>query len=283
MKEPPERARLTVRIGRQSLRNGVEAGQIGGHDAKRAEAEGMKKERLDMLLVKRGLASSRAKARALIMSGKVLVEGLRVEKPGREFTPDVSVLVKQGIPYVSRGGLKLRAALGAFQRNPSGLSLLDGGASTGGFTDCLLEMGAARIVAVDVGYGQLDWSLRNDPRVTVLERTNLRYLDPGGLPHPIDAAVLDLSFISLKLILPQVRLLLPLAGWVISLVKPQFEVGRNDVGKGGVVRDPEKIRDAVDGIKSFAEQTGFQVLGELESPVRGPKGNQEFFLNLEAV
>jgi 23S rRNA (cytidine1920-2'-O)/16S rRNA (cytidine1409-2'-O)-methyltransferase len=250
---------------------------------KRAQAEGMKKERLDMLLVNRGLASSRAKARALIMSGKVLVEGLRVEKPGREFALDASVLVKQPMPYVSRGGLKLRAALEAFQRNPSGLRLLDGGASTGGFTDCLLEMGADRIVAVDVGYGQLDWSLRNDPRVTVLERTNLRYLDAGSLPHPVDAAVLDLSFISLKLVLPRVRLFIPLAGWLIPLVKPQFEVGRNDVGKGGVVRDPERIRDAVDGIKSFAEQSGFQVLGELESPVRGPKGNREFFLHLEAV
>ncbi|MEJ2717257.1 MAG: TlyA family RNA methyltransferase [Deltaproteobacteria bacterium] len=243
----------------------------------------MKKERLDMLLVKRGLASSRAKAQALIMSGKVLVEGRRVEKPGREFAPDASVLVKQGIPYVSRGGLKLRAALDAFARNPSGLSMLDGGASTGGFTDCLLEMGAARIVAVDVGYGQLDWRLRNDPRVTVLERTNIRYLDPDNLPHPVDAAVLDLSFISLKLVLPGVRSFLPRAGWLIPLVKPQFEVGRHDVGKGGVVRDPEKRRHAVDAIKSFAEQAGFRVLGELESPVRGPKGNREFFLDLEAV
>lgn len=236
-----------------------------------------------MLLVRRGFASSRARAQALIMSGKVLVEGVPVDKPGIELAPDANVVVKQGIPYVSRGGLKLRAALEAFRRDPSGLSLLDGGASTGGFTDCLLELGAARVVAVDVGYGQLDWSLRNDPRVTVLERTNIRYLEPDDLPYPIDGAVLDLSFISLKLVLPQVRLILPPTGWLIPLVKPQFEVGRKDVGKGGVVRDPEKIRDAVEGIKRFAEQSGFRVLGELESPVRGPKGNREFFLHLEAV
>jgi 23S rRNA (cytidine1920-2'-O)/16S rRNA (cytidine1409-2'-O)-methyltransferase len=144
-------------------------------------------------------------------------------------------------------------------------------------------MGAARVVAVDVGYGQLDWSLRNDPRVTVIERTNIRYLEPKDLPCPVDGAVLDLSFISLKLVLARIRLILPPGGWLIPLVKPQFEVGRNDVGKGGVVRNPEKARDAVDGIKRFAEESGFRVLGEVESPVKGPKGNREFFLHLEAV
>ncbi|MBM4327545.1 MAG: TlyA family RNA methyltransferase [Deltaproteobacteria bacterium] len=238
------------------------------------------KERLDVLLVSKGLAPSRERARALVMAGKVLVDGLNVDKPGKEFPPDVNVILSEDIPYVSRGGLKLEAALDHFGINPAGLDALDGGASTGGFTDCLLKRGAARVIAVDVGYGQFDWTLRNDPRVTLLERTNLRYLDTTALPHPVDAAVADLSFISLKLVLGKFFEMLPSGGWLLALVKPQFEVGRAEVGKGGVVRNEAAIGRAVDEIKTFAEQCGFEVLGEMESPIRGPKGNREFFLRL---
>jgi len=241
----------------------------------------MKKKRLDMLLVEKGLAESRQKARALIMAGKTLVDDATVVKPGREFLPDVTVRVKGEFPYVSRGGLKLQAALDGFAVDPSGLTVLDGGASTGGFTDCLLQGGAARIIAVDVGYGQFDWKLRNDPRVTLLERTNIRSLGPDLLPFPVDAAVADLSFISLKLVLPGFAEILPPGGWFLALVKPQFEVGPYDVGKGGVVRDSEKIKAVVEGIKDFSDRSGFLVLGELESPIRGPKGNREFFVHLK--
>lgn len=174
--------------------------------------------------------------------------------------------------------MKLEAALDGFGVCPEGLAILDAGASTGGFTHCLMERGAARILAVDVGYGQFDWALRNDKRVTLMERTNLRFLDRAALPFPVDAAVADLSFISLKLVLPKLRELLPSGAWLIALVKPQFEVGRQDVGKGGVVRDPEKMRSAVAGVALAARMAGFVVKGELESPVRGAKGNREFFL-----
>lgn len=240
------------------------------------------KSRLDTLVVERGLVSSRERARALIMAGRVLVNGIKVEKPGTEVGHDaVLSLTGPDIPYVSRGGIKLRAALEAFEINPAGMRILDAGASTGGFTHCLLDRGAARVIAVDVGYGQLDWKLRNDPRVTVLERTNIRYLEPESLPHPIDAAVADLSFISLRLVLPRLSEFLPRGGWAVVLVKPQFEVGRGQVGKGGVVRDPEKIRGAVEGIRVFAGECGFLVLGEIESPITGPKGNREFLLHLQ--
>jgi len=215
------------------------------------------------------------------MAGSVLVEGVRVEKPGKEAPCDAEISVKQDMPYVSRGGLKLEAALDGFHVDPNGLSLLDAGASTGGFTDCLLQRGASRIIAVDVGYGQFDWSLRSDPRVTLLERANIRVLDPASLPYPVDGAVADLSFISLTLVLPKFFEILPAEGWLIPLVKPQFEVGRSEVGKGGVVRDEQKIRAAIEKVKSCAEECSFEVLGELESPVRGPKGNREFFLYLK--
>jgi len=244
-------------------------------------SSGKSKTRLDALMVDRGLAPSRHRARALIMAGKVAVAGTTIEKPGKEVAFDAEVSVKHDeVPYVSRGGIKLGAGLDAFGLDPAGLSILDAGASTGGFTHCLLERAAARVIAVDVGYGQFDWSLRTDPRVTVLERTNIRFLDPSALPCAIDAAVADLSFISLKLVLPRLREFLPFGGWLVVLVKPQFEVGREDVGKGGVVRDPEKIRRAVDGIRQFASENGFKVLGEVESPIKGPKGNREFLLHL---
>jgi len=238
------------------------------------------KTRLDVLMVEKGLVSSRERARALIMEGKVLVAGERVDKPGKVFEPDVYVSMEENTAYVSRGGLKLAAALDGFGLDPRGLTVLDAGASTGGFTHCLLERGATRVIAVDVGYGQFDWRLRNDPRVILLERTNIRFLDPAILPFPVDAAVADLSFISLRLVLGRLHDILAPGGWLLPLVKPQFEVGRADVGKGGVVRDMRKIESAVQSVKAFAAQRGFLVLGELESPIRGAKGNREFFLFL---
>ena len=238
------------------------------------------KTRLDVLMVEKGLVSSRERARALIMEGKVRVAGVRVDKPGKVFQHDVPVSIDVDSAYVSRGGLKLEAALDGFGLDPRDLTILDAGASTGGFTHCLLERGAARVIAVDVGYGQFDWGLRNDPRVFLIERTNVRFLDPSILPFSVDAGVADLSFISLRLVLGRLYDILPPGGWLLPLVKPQFEVGRADVGKGGVVRDPRKIKDAVDRVKAFAVQAGFVVQGELESPIKGAKGNREFFVLL---
>ena len=238
------------------------------------------KMRLDVLLLERGAAPSRQHARALIMAGKVLVDGVRSEKPGHEFSVDADIVVKGDLPYVSRGGLKLEAALDVFQVDPTGLVVLDAGASTGGFSDCLLQRGAAHVVAVDVGYGQFHWSLRTDSRVTLMERTNIRLLNPERLPRPVDAAVADLSFISLKLVFPALHALIPSGAWLIPLVKPQFEVGKGEVGKGGVVRDEEKIRAAVVLVKDYAQAAGFEVKGEAESPILGPKGNREFLLHL---
>ena len=236
--------------------------------------------RLDNLILQRGLATSRHKAQALIMAGKVLVDGLRIEKPGREVNFDAELFIPEGLPFVSRGGIKLCAAIDHFQVNPSNLTFLDAGASTGGFTDCLLQRGAARVIAVDVGYGQLDWKLRNDARVIVLERTNIRFLETKVLPFPVDAAAADLSFISLTLVLPKLAEIVPPGGWLLALVKPQFEVGPKDVGKGGVVKDMSKIRSAIENVKRAAVEGGFEVLGEFESPIRGPKGNREFFVYL---
>ncbi|MFH0960378.1 MAG: TlyA family RNA methyltransferase, partial [Pseudomonadota bacterium] len=179
------------------------------------------KERLDILLAQSGLVPSRERARALVIAGKVMVDGVAVNKPGKEFPPDVKLTLKEDLPYVSRGGVKLEAALDAFPVDPAGLKILDAGASTGGFTDCLLKRGASAVIAVDVGYGQFDWRLRNDPRVTLFERTNVRRLNTLQLPHPIDAIVADLSFISLKLVLGGFYEALPPGGWVIALVKPQ--------------------------------------------------------------
>ena len=241
----------------------------------------MKRRRLDLLLVDKGLAPSRERARSLIMAGRVFVDGLRIEKPGKEFAFDANVHVKGNLPYVSRGGLKLEAALDGFGIDPAGLSILDAGASTGGFTDVLLQRGAEKIIAVDVGYGQFAWRLRQDPRVTLMERTNIRHLDLGKLPFVLDGAVADLSFISLRLVLGKFGDVLPRGGWALPLVKPQFEVGRESVGKHGVVRDETKIRQALNSLKEFASMCGFLVLGELECPIRGPRGNREFFLSLQ--
>ena len=234
-----------------------------------------------MLLVNRGLVSSRERARALIMEGKALVNGIRIDKPGKEVSVCSLLEIKEPAPYVSRGGLKLAAALDAFGIVPEGLTVLDAGASTGGFTDCLLQRGAARIIAVDVGYGQFHWKLRNDPRVRLIERTNIRFLEVDALGERIDAAVADLSFISLKLVIAKFAKFLPVGAWLVPLVKPQFEVGRSEVGKHGVVRNSEAIAVAVASVKQAAVDSGFTVLNQIESPIRGPKGNREFLLHLK--
>jgi 23S rRNA (cytidine1920-2'-O)/16S rRNA (cytidine1409-2'-O)-methyltransferase len=237
------------------------------------------RERLDRLMVARGLAGSRERARALILAGSVLVDGLPAGKAGTLVAENAAIEVRTpDHPYVSRGGLKLEGALDAFGIEVTGLVALDAGASTGGFTDCLLRRGAARVYAVDVGYGQFAWKLRQDSRVVLLERTNIRYVTGREIGEPLDLAVIDVSFISLKLVLPPVLALLRRGGMVLPLIKPQFEAGKDQVGKKGVVRDPEVHREVVDGIVSFARDLGIAVEGTCESPITGPEGNREFFL-----
>lgn len=239
------------------------------------------KERLDKLLVERGLAGSRQRARALILAGKVLVEERIVDKAGTEVRVDAAVRVKgEDLPYVSRGGLKLAEALTVFNLDVGGRTVLDVGASTGGFTDCLLQKGAARVYAVDVGYGQLAWSLREDPRVVNLERTNIRHLAPGVLATTPDLAVIDASFISLDKVLPPTLALLTANAEIVALIKPQFEVGRGKVGKGGVVRDPDLHRQVVENVRRLADQLNCEVVGLADSPILGPKGNREFLIYL---
>jgi 23S rRNA (cytidine1920-2'-O)/16S rRNA (cytidine1409-2'-O)-methyltransferase len=242
-----------------------------------------KRQRADVLLVERGLAESRAKAQALVMAGAVVAGEQRVEKPGQLLAPDIALRVKEGAApqrYVSRGALKLEKALDTFPIDPAGRVCADLGASTGGFTDLLLQRGAARVYAVDVGYGQLHPKLRGDPRVVVRERENARLLVPGSLPEPVALAVGDLSFISLRLVLPAVKAILAPEGDAILLVKPQFEVGKGEVGKGGVVRDEAKRRRALEDVKDAARALGFQATGEAESPIEGPAGNREWLLAL---
>lgn len=242
----------------------------------------MKGVRLDQLLVDRGLAPSREKARALVLAGLVVVDEHRAAKPGQGVDPAAAVRLKgEYNPYVSRGGLKLEAALSGFGIRPTGRTCVDVGASTGGFTDCLLQAGARRVYAVDVGYGQLAWKLRGDPRVVSLERCNVRHLRRDLIPEQVDLVVADASFISLRLVLPKILELLGISGEAVLLVKPQFEVGKGQVGKGGVVRDPELRRQAVESVREAARQLGFEVAGAMESPVRGgKKGNVEFLLHL---
>ncbi|TYP00232.1 23S rRNA (cytidine1920-2'-O)/16S rRNA (cytidine1409-2'-O)-methyltransferase [Geothermobacter ehrlichii] len=237
--------------------------------------------RLDRLLVERGLAGSRERARALILAGQVLVNEQRIDKAGSQVAVDVELRLKrEDIPYVSRGGLKLEAALKQFPVRIGGRVAIDVGASTGGFTDCLLQHGAARVYAVDVGYGQLAWSLRNDTRVINLERTNIRHLTADRLDPLPDLAVIDASFISLAKVLPPTLALLQPEADIIALVKPQFEVGRGKVGKGGVVRDPALRRKALQDVADAARELGLTVGQSIESPVPGPKGNREFLLHL---
>ena len=237
------------------------------------------KERLDTLLVDRGLAETRAKAQGLILAGRVEVAGRVEAKAGVLVAQDAEIVLKAAPhKYVSRGGEKLAGALGHFQVNPAGMVAMDVGASTGGFTDCLLQHGAARVYAVDVGYGQLDAALRRDPRVVVLERRNIRHLPLEDVSEPVDLITLDLSFISLTLVLPKILEFLRAGGKILALVKPQFEVGKGQVGKGGVVRDAKLQEAAVEKVTRAARSLGLQVSPAYPSPLKGPKGNQEYFL-----
>lgn len=239
------------------------------------------KDRLDRILVERGAVKSGEQARALILAGRVTVDGKKVEKAGTRVDRGADLRIEEPPSrYVGRGGLKLEAALDAFRVLPSGATALDVGASTGGFTDCLLQRGARRVYAVDVGYGQLDWSLRNDPRVVVLERRNIRTLPSEDLPERIDVAVVDVSFISLRKVLPRIVEFLAPEGEIIVLVKPQFEVGKGRVGRGGVVREPAMHLGVIEEISSFAGEIGCTVEGVIASPLLGRKGNREFLMHL---
>ncbi len=242
------------------------------------------KERIDKILVDRGLVQGRERAKAVIMEGKVSVNGVKVTKAGAMIDTDSGIDLKDsGQPYVSRGGLKLEAALDHFRINPAGMTVMDVGSSTGGFTDCMLKRGAGRVYCIDVGYGQLAWSLRNDPRVTVIERANIRHLEKERISDIVDIASIDLSFISLTMVLTKVKEFLRADGEIIALVKPQFEVGRADVGKGVIVRDEGKRISAVNSVRGFAEENGFIIIGEFKSPVAGQKGNIEYFLYMRRV
>ena len=230
------------------------------------------KKRLDVLLVENGFAETRTKAQAVIMSGLVYVDGQKADKPGISYEETAQIEVRTGgCPYVSRGGLKL---------DPTGYVCSDSGASTGGFTDCLLQQGASKVFAIDVGYGQLDWKIRSDPRVVVMERTNVRYVTPEDLGEPLDLSVIDVSFISLKIVLPVIKTFLKPTGQVLCLIKPQFEAGKEKVGKKGVVRDPAIHQDVLDNFVALTKEIGFTILGLTFSPVKGPEGNIEFLAHL---
>ncbi len=241
-----------------------------------------KKERLDRLLVERGMVQSREKARSYVMTGKVMVEGQRVDKPGMKVRVDARLeILEKEAPYVSRGGIKLEGALQSFNLNPQGMVVMDVGASTGGFTDCILQKGAKRVYAVDVGYGQLAWKLQKDPRVINLERRNIRYLRREEVPEEIDLILVDTSFISVEKFLHNLLRFLKKGGSLLILIKPQFEVGKGEVGKGGVVRDPTLHQKVIERITSYCQEKGLEVLGVRESPLLGPKGNKEFFIYLK--
>ena len=237
----------------------------------------MKKVRLDQLVFDLGYTESRERAKTTIMSGLVFVNGQRADKPGTPVAPDAKIEVRgEAIPFVSRGGFKLDKALQVFPIDPSGKSCIDCGASTGGFTDVLLQHGAAKVYAVDVGYGQLAWKLRNDPRVVNLERTNLRYVTAEQIPELLELAVMDVSFISIKLVLPAVKALLVPGADLVCLIKPQFEAGREKVGKKGVVRDSTVHLEVLEHFLEHARESHFTVLGVTYSPIRGPEGNIEY-------
>lgn len=239
------------------------------------------KERLDVLLVQRGLLESREKAKAVIMSGEVFVGGQRVDKAGTMIDPEAQIEVRGShCPYVSRGGLKLEKALRDFGVDPTGYVCSDSGASTGGFTDCLLQKGAKKVFAIDVGYGQLAWSIRTDPRVVCMERTNIRYVTPEDIGEPLDLSVVDVSFISLNIVLPAIRELLKPDGQVLCLIKPQFEAGREKVGKKGVVRDPAVHMEVLEHFIALAKRLDFTIRNLTFSPVKGPEGNIEFLGHL---
>ena len=241
------------------------------------------KERLDVLLVSLGLAESRAKAQATIMAGEVYVNEQKADKAGLEINIDDEPVIEvrgSACPYVSRGGLKLEKALKNFGVDPTGYVCSDSGASTGGFTDCLLQQGASKVFAIDVGYGQLAWKIRNDPRVVVMERTNIRYVTLEDLGEPLDLSVIDVSFISLGLVLPVVKTLLKPTGQVLCLIKPQFEAGKDKVGKKGVVRDPAVHEEVLQNFISLAKSLDFTIRNLTFSPVKGPEGNIEFLAHL---
>ena len=235
---------------------------------------------MDRLLVSRGLAASREQARGLILAGTVLVDERRVDKPGEQVPQGAVLRLKEGAraPYVSRGGVKLEAAIRSFGLRVDGAVALDVGASTGGFTDCLLQHGARKVFAVDVGRGQLAWKLRRDPRVVNIERRNIRFLEPGDLDEAPGLAVIDVSFISLSLVIPRVLALVAPAAEIVALVKPQFEVGKGKVGKGGVVKDPALHDEVLGRLHEEARGWGLQIKGVIPSPLLGPKGNKEFLL-----
>ncbi|MBN1907436.1 MAG: TlyA family RNA methyltransferase [Deltaproteobacteria bacterium] len=233
-------------------------------------------------MVQKGLAESREKAKAIIMAGEVMIDGTRADKPGHIFPEESEITIKTpSMPFVSRGGLKLEAAINHFNIDVKDLVMLDTGASTGGFTDCLLQHGAKRVIAIDVGYGQMHWRLRNDPRVTVIEKTNARNITPDTISEQPDGAVIDVSFISLKLVIPPVAALLPENTFIIALIKPQFEAGKGEVGKGGVVRDEETHNRIIVDISDFCKKQGLAPVGVIPSPILGPKGNREFLIYLK--
>ena len=239
------------------------------------------KKRLDVLLVERLYADSRTKAQAIIMSGNVYVNGQKADKPGTSFEETVDIEVRGAVcPYVSRGGLKLEKALRDFGVKPEGYVCSDSGASTGGFTDCLLQQGAKKVFAIDVGYGQLDWKIRSDERVVVMERTNIRYVTLEDLGEPLDLSVIDVSFIGLEIVLPTIKNLLKPTGQVLCLIKPQFEAGKENVGKKGVVREPKIHKMVLDNFVELVHSLGFKILGLTFSPVKGPEGNIEFLGHL---
>ena len=240
------------------------------------------KERIDKLLVDRGIVQSRERARAMIMAGKVAVEGRRIDKPGVQVNGEARIQLQGGdSSYVSRGGEKMEGALKAFGIDPKGMVVMDVGASTGGFTDCILQKGAEKVYAVDVGYGQLAWKLQKDARVINLERRNIRYLRREEVEEEIDLILIDTSFISIEKFLPHLLGFLKKGGAILGLLKPQFEVGRGEVGKGGVVRDKALHEKVIDRISQFSRGLGLKILGVAESPLLGPKGNKEFFIYLK--
>ena len=240
----------------------------------------MKRERIDKLLVERGLVESRTKAQAMVMAGVVLVDEQRVEKPSHQFDPNSTIRIKgeddPSTRYVGRGGLKLEAALREFQIDVAGLECLDVGASTGGFTDCLLQNGARKVFAIDVGHNQIDWRLRQDPRVEVREGVNARYLKPEDFPRRFDLAVIDVSFISVTKVLPAIVPLMSEGARIVTLIKPQFEVGKGEVGGGGVVRDAAKRARVVEEVNAAARDLGLEVVNVIESPITGAEGNVEY-------
>ncbi|MBI5642511.1 MAG: TlyA family RNA methyltransferase [Deltaproteobacteria bacterium] len=238
------------------------------------------KERIDILVVERGLAETRQKAQALIMAGSVLSDGVVIDKAGKEVKKESVITLKDTLPFVSRGGIKLAGALDDFKINVDGLTVMDIGASTGGFTDCALKRGAKKVYAVDVGKSLLDIKLRNDPRVHIIEEQNIRYMAPDKIGEKVDLVTIDVSFISLEKILPKAKEFLKDGGGVLALIKPQFEVGKGQVGKGGIVKDAARHAEVTVKIRGFSEETGFNVAGEAESKITGAKGNKEFWIYL---